>query len=73
MLIGFEKDFDSISCDFIFQTLDLFNFGYSIIDWLKTFYSGNTERNNLRLFFHKEAAGKVIRFYHTFFFYMQRF
>ena len=40
MLIDFEKDFDSISCDFIFQTLDMFNFGYSIIDWLKTFYSG---------------------------------
>ena len=40
MLIDFEKAFDSISWDFIFQTLDLFNFGNSIKDWIKTFYSG---------------------------------
>ena len=40
MLIDFKKAFDSISWDFIFQTLDLFNFGNSIKDWIKTFYSG---------------------------------
>lgn len=40
MLIDFEKAFDSISWRFIYQTLDLFNFGDSIKDWVKTFYSG---------------------------------
>ena len=82
ILIDFEKAFDSISWNFIFQTLDLFNFGFSIKDWTKTFYSGikwykvmhNTKRNNLKLFFfHKEAVGKTIRFHNIFFFYVQRF
>lgn len=40
MLIDFEKAFDSISLNFIYQTLDLFNFGDSIKDWVKSFYSG---------------------------------
>ena len=51
MLIDFEKAFDSISTDFIFQTLDLFNFGNSInlLQWYKVMH--NTKRNNFRLFF----------------------
>ena len=40
MLIDFEKAFDSLSWDCIFKTVDLFNFGNSIKDWIKTFYSG---------------------------------
>lgn len=40
MLIDVEKAFDSISWNFIYQTLDLFNFGDSIKDWVNTFYSG---------------------------------
>ena len=79
ILIDFEKAFDSISCNFIFQTLDLFNFGFSIKDWTKTFYSGimsciiqNGITSNY-FFFHKEAVGKTIRFHNIFFFYVQRF
>lgn len=40
MLIDFEKAFDSISWEFVFHTLDLFNFGNSIKDWIQTFYNG---------------------------------
>lgn len=40
MLIDFEKVFDSVSWEFVFHTLDLFNFGNSIKDWIQTFYNG---------------------------------
>lgn len=39
MVIYFEKGYDSISWDFIYQTLDIFNFGQTIKDWIKTFYN----------------------------------
>lgn len=39
MLIDFGKAFDSISWDFIYQTLDIFKFGQPIKDWVKTFYN----------------------------------
>lgn len=39
MVIYFEKAYDSISWDFIYQTLDIFNFGQTIKDWIKTFYN----------------------------------
>lgn len=38
MLIDFEKAFDTISWKFIYQTLDFFNFGASIKNWIQTFY-----------------------------------
>lgn len=38
MLIDFEKAFDTVSWDFIFQTLTFFNFGVSIKKWIKCFY-----------------------------------
>lgn len=38
MLIDFEKAFDTVSWDFIFQTLTFFNFGVSIKNWIKCFY-----------------------------------
>ena len=38
LIIDFEKAFDSISHDFIFQALDFFNFGDSIKSWIKLFY-----------------------------------
>ena len=38
MLIDFEKAFDTISWDFVFQTLSFFNFGSSIKNGIKCFY-----------------------------------
>lgn len=40
MLIDFEKAFDSISWNFIYKALEIFNFGLSINRWIKTFYNG---------------------------------
>jgi hypothetical protein len=40
MLIDFEKAFDTISWNFLNQTLDIFNFGSSIKRWVATFYNG---------------------------------
>jgi hypothetical protein len=38
-LIDFEKAFDSISWDFLLSVLKFFNFGESIINWVKVFYN----------------------------------
>lgn len=38
MLIDFEIAFDSISCEFVCHTLDLFHFGNTIKDWIQIFY-----------------------------------
>jgi hypothetical protein len=35
----FEKAFDSISWDFLLSVLKFFNFGESIINWVKVFYN----------------------------------
>jgi hypothetical protein len=42
LLIDFEKAFDSISWSFIYDTLKFFNFGESVIEWVKTFYKDIT-------------------------------
>lgn len=39
MLTDFEKAFDILFWKFIYQTLDFFNFGISIKNWIQTFYS----------------------------------
>ena len=39
VLIDFEKAFDTISWQFMFKVLKYFNFGNSIITWIKTFYN----------------------------------
>lgn len=39
LLLDFEKAFDSVSHSFLFKVLDIFNFGTSIKQWIKTFYS----------------------------------
>ena len=39
LLIDFEKAFDSIAWEFIFKSLDYFNFGPSIKKWIKLFYT----------------------------------
>ena len=36
--VDFEKAFDSVAHDFIYRVLDNFNFGPSIIRWIKLFY-----------------------------------
>ena len=37
MLIDFEKAFDSVSWSFLYQVLRVFNFGDSVISWIKLF------------------------------------
>ena len=46
--IDFEKAFDSIKWEFLTNTLKIFNFGPSIISWIKTFYKNisNCVNNN---------------------------
>ena len=41
LFLDYEKAFDSIDHNFIINTLSYFNFGPSIIQWVRTFY-GNT-------------------------------
>ena len=38
LLLDFEKAFDTIKWSFIFQSLQLFNFGPEFIQWIKTIY-----------------------------------
>ena len=38
MFIDFEKTFDSIEWNFLYASLEAFNFGPEIIQWVKTFY-----------------------------------
>ena len=42
LLIDFEKEFDSISCSFIYVTLKFFNLGESVIKWVRTFHKDIT-------------------------------
>ena len=42
LLIDFEKSFDSINRQYIFNVLTFFNFGTSIQQWIKTFYKDTT-------------------------------
>ena len=37
--VDFEKAFDSIEWNFLFQTLNVFNFGPKLISWIKTLYT----------------------------------
>ena len=37
--IDFEKVFDSLSWNFLFKTLEKFNFGESFIKWVRLFYT----------------------------------
>ena len=41
LLIDFEKAFDSVSWDFLFKTLDFFNFGNDFKKWVKIFYKNS--------------------------------
>ena len=46
LLLDFRKAFDTVEWGFIQNTLDLFNFGSNIKQWVKTFYN-NTESSVL--------------------------
>ena len=39
LMIDFEKAFDTLEWDFLFQTLEKMNFGQSFINWVKLFYN----------------------------------
>ena len=39
LFIDFEKAFDSIEWDFLYQALEAFNFGPTLIRWIKIFYN----------------------------------
>ena len=39
LLIDFEKAFDSVNWGFMYKCLKFYNFGTSIISWIKTFYN----------------------------------
>ena len=44
MLIDFEKAFNSVSWNFLSKTLELFNFGNSVINWVKSLQCGSTSK-----------------------------
>ena len=39
MMLDFQKAFDSLEWNFLYHVLELFNFGESFINWMKTLYS----------------------------------
>ena len=39
LFIDFEKAFDSIEWDFLYQLQEAFNFGPTLMRWIKTFYN----------------------------------
>ena len=81
LLIDFEKAFDSISWDFLLSVLKLFNFGKSIINWVKVFYNNISsaltaviQGGNLSEFFQiGRGCRHEIRYRHIFSFYVQKF
>jgi len=42
LFIDFEKAFDSIEWDFLYKSLAAFNFGPTLIGWIKTFYNNTS-------------------------------
>ena len=44
ILIDFQKAFDSISWNFITETLKMFNFGENIINWVRSLQIGSTSK-----------------------------
>ena len=38
IFIDFEKAFDSVEWDFLFECLESLNFGPNFLNWVKTFY-----------------------------------
>ena len=46
LLIDFEKAFDTVSWDYLFRVMKLFNFGESIRKWVQVFYKNITTTIN---------------------------
>ena len=46
LLIDFEKAFDTVSWDYLIRVMKLFNFGSSIISWIKIFHKNITTTIN---------------------------
>jgi hypothetical protein len=42
MMIDFQKAFDSLEWNFLYHVLEIFNFGESFINWIKTLYNNPT-------------------------------
>ena len=42
LLVDFEKAFDSVSWSFLYKTFKFFNFGTSILSWIKLFNNNVT-------------------------------
>ena len=70
VLLDFRKAFDTMEWGFIQNTLDLFNFGSNIKQWVKTFYN-NTESSVLHngyttnYFNYQEVLDRVAHFLPT--------
>lgn len=78
MLIDFEKAFDSVSWEFIFNVLNYFNFGKYFIGWIKTMFNDIKlcfiQNGSFQIFFILvEAVDKGTQYPPTFLYYVQKF
>ena len=55
-----EKAFDTIEWEFLFKTLEYFNFGETLINCIKIFYNGYT----FTFLNNGKSAGKHVKLYH---------
>ena len=39
LFIDFERAFDSVEWNFLYESLEMFNFGADLLRWVKTFYN----------------------------------
>ena len=62
LFIDFQKAFDSVEWNFLFESLKMFNFGENFLCWVKTFYNNIQSRvmNNgtISNFFTLERGGR---------------
>lgn len=78
MLIDFEKAFDSVSWEFIFNVLNFFNFGKYFIGWIKTMFNDIKlcviQNGSFQIFLILvEAVDKGTQYPPTFLYYVQKF
>ena len=72
LLVDFEKAFDSVSWSLIYKVIKLFDFGYSVIAWIKLFNHNvrlsMNQCGNLSSFFNKGRGCRQIDPVSTFLF-----